>query len=367
MNGATFAEALKVSTIEEVIDAVRSAQRLLPRGGGTKPVLSQAAGATPLEMAGLAGITEYQPSEFTFTALAGTRLSEIAAALAEHGQALPFDPPLVQAGSTLGGAIASGLSGSGRHRYGGIRDFLLGVRFVDGSGRLVRGGGKVVKNAAGFDLPKLMIGSLGRLGVIVEASFKVFPQPAASATVQIGCRDLADLHATLLRPGRAPLDVDALDVTPDPPALWVRLAGPEAVLEERAQRLIGHVGAGAILPAQEAAAFWQSRAGFEWAQPELLLAKVGLTPKDLFEIDPVLAANGAQRSYAAGGHLGWVAWPRGAAELDGLLQRRGLSGLLLRGEGPSPLIGVHHGGDVLARVKAVLDPQARFPDFRMGR
>jgi glycolate oxidase FAD binding subunit len=80
--------------------------------------------------------------------------------------------------------MAAGLSGSGRQRYGGVRDFLIGVRFVDGQGRLVRGGGKVVKNAAGFDLPKLFVGSAGRLGVIVEASFKVFPQPPAFATLR---------------------------------------------------------------------------------------------------------------------------------------------------------------------------------------
>ena len=109
-------------------------------------------------MTGLNGVLEYEPSEFTFTALAGTPVRDIAAILAERGQYLPFDPMLVGAGSTLGGTVASGLSGPGRFRFGGLRDFILGVRFVDGGGRLLRLGGKVVKNSAGFDVPKFFVG-----------------------------------------------------------------------------------------------------------------------------------------------------------------------------------------------------------------
>src|SRR5690606_8123830 len=87
-------------------------------------------------------------------------------------------------GATLGGTVAAGLSGPGRFRYGGVRDFLLGVRLVNGQGEVVRGGGKVVKNAAGFDIPKLLVGSLGRFGVIVELTFKVFPQPEHATTLK---------------------------------------------------------------------------------------------------------------------------------------------------------------------------------------
>lgn len=153
-------------TPEEVAEAVRSGAKLLPRGGGSKPALSQApAGVEVLEMGGLAGIVEYRPEEFVIIALAGTPLSEVKELLRRHQQYLPFDPPLAAAGATLGGTVAAGLSGPMRHRFGGVRDFILGVRLVDGKGRLVRGGGKVVKNAAGFDLPKLMVGSLGQLGV----------------------------------------------------------------------------------------------------------------------------------------------------------------------------------------------------------
>ena len=157
MIGTISASVVQVTSVEDVQEAIGAGACVLARGGGTKPALSSVADAAVLDLSALRGITEYQPSEFTFSARAGTPLAEIASALAEHGQALPFDPPLVDAGATVGGAIAAGLSGSGRYRYGGIRDFLLGVRFVDGQGRLVRGGGKVVKNAAGFDLPKLCL------------------------------------------------------------------------------------------------------------------------------------------------------------------------------------------------------------------
>src|SRR5439155_368623 len=139
----------------------------------------------------LSGIVEYEPSEFTFTALAGTPLKAIIAALAERGQYLPFDPPLADAGATLGGTIAAGLSGPGRVRFGGLRDFILGVRFVDGEGRILRMGGKVVKNAAGFDLPKFFVGSAGRFGVLAEITFKVFPRPAATRTLRLDAADFA--------------------------------------------------------------------------------------------------------------------------------------------------------------------------------
>src|SRR5690606_25923261 len=100
-------------------------------------------GATLLDVGGLRGIVDYDPAELTFTARPGTPLAQIAAALAEHGQYLPFDPPLVEAGATLGGTVAAGVSGPGAYRYGGVRDFVLGVRFIDGTGQLRRAGGRV--------------------------------------------------------------------------------------------------------------------------------------------------------------------------------------------------------------------------------
>src|SRR5437660_7832676 len=152
-------------------------------------------------MTGLSGIVEYEPSEFTFTALAGTRVTEIAEALRKRGQYLPFDPMWQEAGATLGGTVASGLSGPGRFRFGGLRDFILGVRFVDGTGRLLRMGGKVVKNAAGFDLPKFFVGSLGRFGVLAELTFKVFPRPPSRLTLRLAARDMASAAQMMIEAG----------------------------------------------------------------------------------------------------------------------------------------------------------------------
>ena len=210
------------ASIAEVQAAVRAAPpgaRILARGRGTKPPLSTPPdGVVALDVSGLSGIIEYEPGEFTFTALAGTPIAEIAAALAEHGQFLPFDPPLVEAGATLGGTVAAGLSGPGRYRYGGVRDFILGVRYVDGAGEVVRTGGKVVKNAAGFDISKLMVGSLGALGVLVELTFKVFPKPEAYATLRVPHPTLDDALATLHRLTGSQMDFFAIDLEPTPTA-----------------------------------------------------------------------------------------------------------------------------------------------------
>ena len=118
--------------------------RVLAIGARTKPRLSAVGENVALiSTRGLSGIIAYDPGEFTFTALAGTPLREIRAALTERGQYLPFDPPLVDAGATIGGTVAAGLSGPGRFRYGGVRDFILAVQFADGTGQLLRGGAKV--------------------------------------------------------------------------------------------------------------------------------------------------------------------------------------------------------------------------------
>ncbi|HWK26369.1 MAG TPA: FAD-binding protein [Solirubrobacter sp.] len=330
------------------IDTVREA--LLdgggvPVAGGTKPALTGA-----LDVSGLRGILEYDPAELTLTALAGTPLREIVTALAEHRQYLPFDPPFVDAGATLGGTVAAGLSGSGSHRHGGLRDFILGVRFLDGTGRLVGGGGKVVKNAAGFDLPKLMVGSLGRLGVLVQVSVKVFPLPEAWGTLRVQASDVRDAVALMGRLATAPFELEALDLDP-PGTLLLRLSGPRATLEPRLRALARFIDRPATV---EDEAVWHGARELDSAS----LAKVALTPHALAGLDDALGA--FPRRYARGGHLAWVAAPPG--ELDALLRERGLGGVLLRGSG-GPLLGVRRGGAFAARIRAALDPDGRFPEI----
>jgi len=317
-----------------------------------------------VDLTKLAGIVEYEPGEYTFTAWAGTRLADIQQVLAEHGQYMPFDPPLVQAGATLGGTIAAGVSGSGRYRYGGLRDFILGVRIVDGQGQVVRGGGKVVKNAAGFDLPKLMVGSLGRLGIVVEASFKVFPAPAVYTTLRVAYPMLTDALAALAPIMQGTFDLEALDIVPQSNGVevYVRVGGIETVLAARRARLQTKLGAGTPLPDEQEAAFWAGQREFIWVANGAALVKVATTPTNLPALDAVLTQAGTVRRYAVGGNLAWLTWPGPLAQLSDLLAGQGMAGLVLRGATDGPIIGHAPTSLLTGRIRQALDPQNRFLD-----
>lgn len=353
-------------TFAEVQAAVRACSRLVPRGRGSKTgLLAAPAGAAVLDLTALSGVTEYDPGEFTFTALAGTRLSDINALLAEHEQHLPFDPPFARRGATLGGTVAAGLSGPGRQRYGGVRDFILGVRWVDGAGQLLKGGGKVVKNAAGFDYPKLMVGSLGRLGVLVEVSFKVFPRPRAYATLRLEARRLDDALEALRRLASGPLDLEALDLRPDSRAVsvYVRIGGPAEALPARLDRLGRLLGGGDIVEGPDDAALWQAARDFEWLPPAAALVKVPLTPARVPALEQALAPAAVERRYSSGAQVAYLAWTRPLAELNALLLGQGLSGLVVLSPEPpaDPLLGVPRSDHVFARAAlSVLDGGRRF-------
>jgi glycolate oxidase FAD binding subunit len=356
---------MKPMTIAEIQEVVRSGARLSPRGGGSKPALLSQDGFTPLETGGVSGLLEYEPQEFTFTALAGTPLAEIEQALATHGQFLPFDPPLAQAGATLGGCVAAGLSGPGRYRYGGLRDFLLGVRFVDAQGQLVSSGGKVVKNAAGFDLPKLMIGSLGQYGILVELTFKVFPRPETCVTLEAACPSLEKALETLIRLTQQPLELFALDLVPQlyGACLRVRLGGSSASVPERTVNL-RRLLEGDVLSLYEGAEelqVWQQELDFTWAPADDCLVKVPLTPRRLLALDEKLAASGTLRHYSVGANLAWIAWHGEVSALDSILNALDLPGLLLRGPIHKPYLGARLGEAFARRVKQALDPRGIFP------
>lgn len=354
------------TSLEEVCERVRATACLLPRGSGTKPALSHLpTGVAPLDMRGMTRLLSYEPDELVLSVEAGARLTDVQERLAAHGHYLPFDPPLARAGATIGGTVAAGLSGSGRYRCGGMRDFLIGATFVDGNGRVVRGGGKVVKNAAGFDLPKLMVGSLGRLGVLVTLTFKVFPAPPAYLTLGASCGNLEEALDSLCALSRRDWGLEALDLEP-PHTLHLRLAGDEAGLAARHQRLAAVLDA--TLEAvgdDDEAALWHRTADFAWAA-EAPLVKVPLTPRQIASLDPVLARHGAQRRYAVGGNLAWIAWPDGDSltALDQLLKEHDLAGLVLRG--PGLRLGTDPAAPFLRRVKSALDPAGRFPSLEQA-
>jgi glycolate oxidase FAD binding subunit len=374
---------LQPANLEEVQAAVKAYPCLLPRGGGSKPALSTPPEAVPsLELSGLTGVLEYDPAEYTFTALAGTPVAEVERLLAERGQYLPCDPILAQRGATLGGTVAAGVNGPGRQRYGGVRDFLLEVRFVDGEGKLVRGGGKVVKNAAGFDLPKLMVGSLGRLGVLVELTFKVFPAPQAYATLKLDYPHLEIALTDIYRLATSSLELHALDLEPAGESskgrswtLWVRLGGLSEALPARLERMRefllapkGGALAAEVIEAPAEGLLWQAVKELAWVPAGASLVKIPLTPKRIPTLEAQLKGVAARRRYSAGGNLVWLAWPvsvadQWAVKLDTLLAGLDLSGLVLLGPPGVTRLGVNPGAPFARRVKQALDPGARFLDL----
>ena len=173
---------------EEALDVVHenAGKALVPWGGGTRQSLGYPLKRydAALVATGLAQITEYEPADLTVTAQAGVTVAQLQAVLAQHGQCLPLDIAQPER-QTLGGVIAARANSLRRFSNGSVRDMLLGVSVINGRGEVVKGGGKVVKNVAGYDLPKLYCGSLGTLGLITEATFRVSPLPEASATVAL--------------------------------------------------------------------------------------------------------------------------------------------------------------------------------------
>ena len=360
------------ATPEEVQAFVCAHQKVLPRGGGTKPALSTPPpGVATLDLSHLSGILEYDPAEFTFTALAGTRLDLVSRALSEHGQYMPFDPPLAGRGATLGGTVASGLNGPGRYQYGGVRDFLLGMRYIDGEGQLIRGGSRVVKNAAGYDLPKLMVGSLGQFGALVELTFKVLPQPEASLTALQHFTRLEDALEAILRLAGSPLDPNAVDLVVeegDEPSggyrLVVRLTGLESALPARLNRLkaiVNQPGFGMdLLDGPQENLLWEQAREMDWVPSGWALLKIPLTPRRIPDLETTLAGLKNLRRYSSGGQLLWMATPDPIPALNEQLAEKGFSGLVVFGPPDLTRLGVRIGASFERLVKAALDPSDRF-------
>ncbi len=354
---------LTPTTPAELAEVVRSQPRVLAVGARTKPRLSQVPdGVALLSTRGMCGIVEYEPNEFTFTALAGTSVREIGQALAQKGQYLPFDPMWLEAGATLGGTVASGVSGPGRFRFGGVRDFILGVRFVDGLGRLLRMGGKVVKNCAGFDLPKFMVGSLGRYGVLAEITFKVFPAPASRLTLKLTTTGAEAAAKVLMDAANSRWEPDALDFLPDGKTVCLRLAGPAPALEALSREILAR-WPGQVLSASEADAAWSEVREFRWTHPGGVLVKVALTPGVVPPLDATARSlDGTRVHISAGGNVAFVSLPSSVqpSALQERLRGLGLPGVTLCGNAPL-WWGARTTPAIAAAVKQALDPQNRFP------
>src|SRR5688572_14832866 len=161
---------------DRILAAATDGRPLCIRGGGTKDFYGRAPQGEILDVREHRGVVDYDPAELVITARGGTPLAEVEDALASRGQWLAFEPPHFGDGATIGGCVAAGLAGPRRASTGSVRDFLLGVTLLDGRGQVLRFGGQVMKNVAGFDVARLMAGSLGTLGILLDVSLKLLPR-----------------------------------------------------------------------------------------------------------------------------------------------------------------------------------------------
>ncbi|WP_110667262.1 glycolate oxidase subunit GlcE [Salinicola halophilus] len=231
--------------IDTVSRAARERTPLRIVGGGTKAFLGRRVEATQaVELRDHAGIVHYDPVELIVTARAGTPLATLERVLDESHQRLAFEPPHFGGAATVGGMVAAGLSGPRRPWAGSVRDFVLGVRVITAEGKHLRFGGEVMKNVAGYDLSRLMVGAQGTLGVITEVSFKVLPQPVAAARLRLSL-PFEDACQRLVEWGRQPLPITGAAF--EAGTLHVRLEGGEGSVESTRR----HIGGEA-----EAADFW---------------------------------------------------------------------------------------------------------------
>ncbi len=300
-------------------EAVRDAAGpLRVRGGGTRaPVTDE--GATILSTARLSGIALYEPGALTLVAAAGTPMAEIEAALAEHGQALPFEPMDhralmgTQGEPTIGGAVATGASGPRRVRAGGCRDSLIGARLVDGEGRVVRSGGRVMKNVTGYDLARLMAGARGTLGVLTEVAFKVLPAPATQATLTLEGLDVAASVSAMAAALGSPFEVTGA-ARDEGGATHLRIEGLADSVSYRAGRLteaLAPFGAARVETDPEAgAALWRAIRDVEaFAGAPGCVWRIAVRPS---QAPAVVAALAPERALLdLGGGLIWAALPEG--------------------------------------------------------
>ncbi len=229
-----------LATAERVRSAATSGSSLRIRGGGSKDFYGEAAGGEVLDTAPLTGVVSYEPSELVVTALAGTPLAELESLLAAQGQCLPFEPPHYNPGATVGGMVAAGLSGPARASVGAVRDFVLGVKLINGKGEHLTFGGQVMKNVAGYDVSRLMVGAMGTLGLLTEVSLKVLPIAPLEATLKFEMKQ-AQALTQLNTWGGQPLPLNASCWLEESGVgmLYLRLRGAVAAVESACIKLGG--------------------------------------------------------------------------------------------------------------------------------
>jgi glycolate dehydrogenase FAD-binding subunit len=251
------------SSADELASVLTEGETVRIRGGGTKLAWGRPVEAEiELSTSGLDRIVDHNAGDLTAVVEAGVPLAELQRQVGEEGQMLPLDPP--DGGATIGGVVAAGDSGPLRSRYGGPRDLVLGVRAALPDGGVIKSGGRVIKNVAGYDLGKLLAGSFGTLGVIVEVAVRLHPRPERTATAAGGTTDSATLAAAALELSKAPLEHLCLDLRwgGGDGALLARFGGAAAREQaEAALRLMGDAGLGGSLVEDDESAWSLQRDG----------------------------------------------------------------------------------------------------------
>lgn len=296
------------SALSQIVERIRAAAAdatpLCIRGGGTKDFYGEALQGDILDTTALTGITSYEPSELVVTVRAGTPLAELEAALAEKGQCLPFEPPHFGSNGTVGGMVAAGLSGPARASVGAVRDYVLGATLVNGRGEVLSFGGQVMKNVAGYDVSRVLAGSLGTLGVIAEVSLKVLPVAPAEATLEFACSQADALRLLNEWGGRPlPLNASCWFEYGGAGALYLRLRGAVAAVEAACTHLGGERKDNARAAADWQALRDQQLPWFDTANgPDALLRLSVPQTAPVLAIDgnaPLIEWHGGQRWYKA--------------------------------------------------------------------
>lgn len=221
---------------QTVVEALATETALQIVGGASKSFYGRTPQGKVLDIKAHQGIVNYHPSELVITARTGTPLSVIEKTLSEHGQMLAFEPPCFSPSATLGGAIACGFSGARRPYTGSVRDFVLGCKMINGKAEILSFGGEVMKNVAGYDISRLMVGAMGTLGVLLEVSLKVLPKPAVEKT-QVFELTVSDALAQMTNLSKKPLPLSGLSFVDN--LLYIRLSGTEKAVISAAKKIGG--------------------------------------------------------------------------------------------------------------------------------
>ena len=321
-------------TIEEISEVMKLASReglaVSPRGGGTKMRLGNPPRQVDLILstARMDGIIEHVPGDQIVRTQAGVKLEDLQESLAGSDQLLGIDPPEV--GATLGGIVAANASGPRRLRYGTVRDLIIGIKVVLADGTVAKAGGKVVKNVAGYDLSKLFTGSLGTLGVIAEANFRLHPIRESARTIFLEVDDhtqIPDVAQSLTHSSFSQFVLDALEMRweKDRGVIAALFEGIEPAVEAQssaATEALRMHGETSVLGKNDGDEFWESFARRPWASGDVAL-KIGAPPSDLAAVlDSVVgAAERAGVEVRLSGHAGTgVTFAGLSGEDDGLVE-----------------------------------------------